>query len=90
MLSRYLPHKNEPVFQLLIPMSIVPIILHQIHDDVLADHLGRERTLIAANKKLYWPTMQVNIDSHVSSVQRAQHKGTVPKPVPILQYQPPE
>ncbi len=69
---------------------IVPTILHLIHDDILAGHPGRERTLIAARKKFSWPTMKIDITDHVSKcVQCAQHKGTVPKPAPILQYPPP-
>ena len=90
-LCRYLPHKREPVSQFVIPESYVPTILHLIHDDAIAGHPGRERTLIAARKKFYWPTMKVDIDSHISKcVKCAQHKGTVPKPAPILQYPPPE
>ncbi len=50
-LCRYLPHKQEPVSQLVITESHVPTILNLVHDDVLAGHPGRERTLIAARKK---------------------------------------
>ncbi len=64
--------------------------MHLIHDDILAGHPGKERTLIAARKKFFWPTMKIDINDHVSKcVQCAQHKGTVPKPAPILQYPPP-
>ncbi len=52
-LCRYLPHKHELVSQLVIPESHVPTILHLLHDDVLAGHPGRERTLIAARRKYY-------------------------------------
>ncbi len=90
-LCRYLPHQQEPVSQLVIPESHVPTILHLIHDDVLAGHPGRERMLIAARKKYYWPTMKVDVTSHVwKCVKCTQHKGTLPKPAPILQYPPPE
>ncbi len=65
-LCRYLPHKQEPVSQLVIPESHVHTILHLVHDDVLAGHPGREHTLIAARKKYYWPTMKVDVNSHVS------------------------
>ncbi len=76
--------------QLVIPESYVPTILHLIHNDILAGHPGRERTLIAARKKFFWPTMKIDITDHVSKcVQCAQHKGTVPKPALILQYPPP-
>ena len=90
-LCRYLPHKTEPVTQLVIPESYVSTILHLLHDDVIAGHPGRERTLIAARKKFYWTTMKADIDTHITKcVKCAEHKGTVPKPAPILQYPPPE
>ncbi len=70
--------------------SYVPTILHLIHDDILAGHPCREHTFIAARKKFFWPTMKIDIIDHVSKcVQCAQHKGTVPKPAPILQCPPP-
>ena len=88
---RYVPHKKEPVTQLVIPESYVPTILHLLHDDAIAGHPGRERTLIAARKKYYWLTMKVDIDNHINKCEKcAQNKGTVPKPAPILQYPPPE
>ncbi len=65
-------------------------ILHLIHNDILAGYPGTERTLIAARKKFFWPTMKIDITDHASKcVQCAQHKGTIPKPAPILQYPPP-
>ncbi len=49
-LCRYLPHKKERVSQLVIPEST---ILHLIHDEVLAGHPGRERTLLADYENIY-------------------------------------
>ncbi len=35
--------------------------------------------------------MRVDVDAYVAKcVKCAQHKGTVPKPAPILEYQPPD
>ncbi len=46
--------------QLVMPESHVPTILHLVRDDVLADHPGRERTLIAARKKYYWTSIHMS------------------------------
>ncbi len=48
--------------------SYVPIILHLIHDDIVAGHPGRADTLIAARKKFFWPTMKIDIFDNVSKL----------------------
>ncbi len=80
-LCRYWPNKKEPVAQYVIPECYVPAVLHQVHDSVIAGHPGRERTLTAARESYFWPTIQTDVE--------AQHKGTVPRPDPILEYPPP-
>ncbi len=77
--------------QVVIPEYYVPAVLQLVHDGVIAGHPGKERTLTAARRSYYWPTMRVDIDSHVSKcVKCAQSKGTVPRPAPILEYPPPD
>ncbi len=51
-----------------------------------AGQSGRDRTLAAARRVYYWPTMRVDIDS----ADHAKHKGTTKDPAPMLQYPPPE
>ncbi len=83
--------KRNPVTAFVIPESYVPVVLKLTHDEVLAGHPGKERTLLAARTKYYWPTMRIDIDAYVARcVKCAQHKGTVPKPAPVIEYHPPE
>ncbi len=83
--------KRDPVTQLVIPESHVPVVLSLLHDTALAGHKGKERTLSAARMSYYCPTMRVDIDEYIDKcVQCTQHKGSVPKPAPILEYPPPE
>ncbi|RUM30633.1 MAG: hypothetical protein DSY32_02035 [Aquifex sp.] len=90
-LCRYWPLKKEPVAQFVITESYIPVVLKLVHDSVIAGHPGKERTLSAARRSYYWPTMRVDIDAYVTKCLKcAQHKGTVPKPAPILEYPPPE
>ena len=48
--------------------------MHLIHDDALAGHSGRERTLVAARKKFYWTTMTVDIDNQFLVVSQLKRK----------------
>ena len=58
---------------------------------MLAGHPGKERTLSAARRNYFWPSMRKDIDAYVSRcIKCAQYKGAVPKPAPILEYPPPE
>ncbi len=76
--------------QYVIPECYVPAVLHLVHDSVIACHPGRERTLIAGRESYFWSTMRTDVEAHVSKCNEcAQHKGTVPRPAPILEYPPP-
>ncbi len=69
---------------------LVPTVLNLAHDTVVADPPGRERTLAVARAVYFWPTMHVDTDAYVDKcVKCEQHKGTVPRPSPILDYPPP-
>ncbi len=71
--------------------SRVPVVLNLVHNAVVAGYLGRERTLAAARAVYFWPIMRVDTDAYVGRcVKCAQHKGTVPRPAPILEYPPPD
>ncbi len=52
----------------------------------------REGSALAAARAVYfWPTMRVDTDAYVDRcVKCAQHKGTVSRPSPILEYPPPD
>ncbi len=79
----------EPVAQFVVPECYVPAVLNLVHDTVVAGHPGRERTLTAAREIYFWPTMRVDTDAYVDRrVKCAQHKGTVSRPAPILEYPP--
>ncbi len=90
-MCRYWPCKKESVAQFVIPEKLVPVVLNLVLDMVVACHLGRECTLGETRAVYFWPTMRLDTDAHVDRcVKCAQHKGTVPKPAPILEYPPPD
>ncbi len=57
-LYRYWAHKKESMAQVVIPEYYVPAILQLVHDGVIAGHPRKERTLTAARRNYYWPTMR--------------------------------
>ncbi len=90
-LCRYWPRKKEPVAQFVVPECYVPAVLNLVHDTVVAGHPGSERTLAAARAVYFRPTMRVDTDAYVDRcVKCVQHKDTVPRSAPILEYPPPD
>lgn len=90
-LCRRNPQRGDSSKQHVIPESLVPVVLTLVHNMPSAGHPGRERTLQAARKSYYWPTMRIDIENHVARcVTCAQHKGAVKGPAPILEYPLPE
>ena len=77
--------------QCVITETYIPVVLKLLHDEVLAGHPDKERTLSAAHRNQYGPTMRVDIEAYVAKcIKYAQQKGIVPKPAPILEYPPHE
>ncbi len=67
--------------KLVIPEKLVSPVLSLIHDFPLAGHPGKEKTLAAARRKYYWPTLRVDVESHVARcISCAQPKGTLKGP----------
>ncbi len=64
-LCRYWPQKTDHEAQFVITESYVPVVLKPVHDVVMAGHPEKERTLSAARRSYYWPTMRVDIEAYV-------------------------
>ncbi len=89
-LCHYWPNKKEPVAQYVISECYVPAVLYLVHDSVILGHPERECTLTAARESYFWLTMRTDVEAHVSKCTECrQHKGTVLRPAPILEYPPP-
>ena len=74
-----------------IPETFVPIVLRLVHDQPMAGHPGRDKTLAATRKLYYWPRMKVDVENYVARcVSCAMHKGTTHGQAPILEYPAPE
>ena len=86
----HLTLQHEPkrqVTQVVIPKSLIPNILHKIHDSPQGGHPGKEKCLHQAKLNYYWHTMRIDIHNHIDICQScAEHKGNTGKIVPILNY----
>ncbi len=86
-LCRYWAQKPVPIEQFVIPEKLVPKVLRLVHDVPISGHPGRDKTLALARKRYYWPTLRIDVESHVAHrVTCTQHKGVVKGPAPLLQY----
>ena len=64
----YSPHSlSSPTRRLCIPRSLIAVILHYLHDDPTAGHLGVQRTFHRARERFYWKKMWKDVHAYVSS-----------------------
>ena len=74
------------VIQVVILSSLVETVLKLLHDTPQAGHPGRDRTLVMACVKYYWPTMRLDVERHVAQcLSCTETKGTT-QTAPILEY----
>ncbi len=85
-LCRTVTISQDVVNQLAIPVALVDVVLRLLHAMPSAGHPGHDRTLAAARRKYYWPTMCTDVEKHISQcLSCAQRKGTT-STAPILEY----
>lgn len=62
------------------------IILHSAHDQPVAGHKGVQRTLELVQRNFYWPSMEEDVKTYVSTCRSCQqHKTDRMKPAGLLQ-----
>ncbi len=57
-----------------------------LHDTSVAGHPGRDRTLAAARRKYYWPTMRTDVEKHFSQCLSCAKTNVTTCTAPILEY----
>ncbi len=83
-LCRYWTKKPVSIEQFVIPEKLVPTVLRLVHDVPISGHPGQDKTLAIARKRYYWPTLRIDVESHVARcITCAQHKGVVKGPAPL-------
>lgn len=67
-------------FLLVVPVSLRPVVLRAMHDDVTAGHLGFIRTLYRVHQRFYWPQLRKTTKQYVASCEVCQRykRPTVP------------
>jgi transposase InsO family protein len=88
-LFRKTEHHEKLVKQMVIPMEYRNRILKGIYDDM--GHPGRDKTLLLAKTRFYWPGITVDIENHVRVCRRCicRKSKTVKAPLhPVLTSRP--
>ncbi len=65
-LCRYWAQKLVPIEQFVTLEKLVPKVLKLVHDVPISGHPGRDKTLAIARKRYYWPTLRIDLESHVA------------------------
>ena len=65
-LCRKWKEKPEVIIQWVILQEFVSTVLELVHDQPLAGHPGRDRTLASVRRKYYWPRMRVDVEDYVA------------------------
>ena len=82
---------REEFSQLVIPSSLVPQVLSQVHDTVEASHPGVDRSIRNALSRYWWPSLRQDIRQYVGKCfSCARHKSHSSFPVPMGEYPVPE
>ncbi len=82
-LCRYWAQKPVRIEQIVKPEKLVPTVLRLVHDVPISGHRGRDKTLAIARKIYYWPTLRIDVESHVARcITCAEHRGVVKGPAP--------
>lgn len=84
---------QELVRQTVVPQSLIPLVLRQLHGNPSSGHFAYEKTLDRAVRSCYWPQMAKDISLHCQQCLACQSRRIpVPKQqapmVPILPTRP--
>ncbi|XP_072144216.1 uncharacterized protein conv [Dermacentor andersoni] len=73
-------------YLLVVPSALRPEILHALHDDPTAGHLGFSRTLSRIQERYYWPRLTADVARYVKTCRDCQRRKTPPtRPAGLLQ-----
>ena len=86
-LCRSVVIKHRALNQIVVPTTLIPMALQIVHDVPLAGHPGREKSILMARRKYYWPTLRSDIEKKVEScLTCATHKGRTSGVAPMGSY----
>jgi hypothetical protein len=62
--------KGRVLIQVVVPLSLRPLVMKHLHDDLMAGHLAYYRTYMRVKHNYYWPTMREDIQNYCKVCQR--------------------
>ena len=79
--------KEVEINQIVAPSTIRTEIMQQLHNNRIAGHLGREKTLKKIQSRFFWPGMTSDIARWCESCDLCEQKKTGPKKSPMQRNQ---
>ena len=62
-----------PNYVIVVPKALRETILHAVHDNPFAGHLGIARTEERVRKRFYWPAIRFDVEKHVKQCATCAH-----------------
>ena len=71
--------------QLVITESIVPHVLHSLHNDL--GHPGRDKTMSLARDRFFWPGMNQDVETYIKECERCVKRKSTTERAPLHSIQ---
>ena len=65
--STKINRRNHVNYQVVLPLSLRPLILKEFHDELTSGHLAFSRTYLKVKNHYYWPTMRKDIKEYCTT-----------------------
>ena len=65
--STKINRRNHVNYQVVLPLSLRPLILKEFHDELTSGHLAFLRTYLKIKNHYYWPTMRKDIKEYCTT-----------------------
>ena len=65
--STKINRRNHVNYQVVLPLSLRPLILKEFHDELTSGHLAFSRTYLKIKNHYYWPTMRKDIKEYCTT-----------------------
>lgn len=76
-LYRRRQEEDRPVFQLVLPSALRPMVLKSLHNDM--GHMGVGRTLDLVRQRFFWPKMAADVEHFIRTCERCLRRKTPPE-----------
>ena len=73
--------KSETVAQIVVPLTLQPVVLHAHHDSPLGGHLGANKMLGAMRTRYFWPNLTKDVVDYAVSCETCAQTKRMTRPI---------